>query len=592
MQSACQDDSTTLTGLYFGQTPPANVPQLFAPPGLQSNNHWLWHGSLAFSVDGTTCFLDVEFLNATPSGPRIQQMTLANNSWGIMKPADFSGEYTAAGMSFNQNGKTAYWVSDRPGGALWKSNRTNNSWSAPEPITFPDPSGMSVGRRVSVSVTGRIYTHFFSDEGGHIYTMDPENKQFSAPHKMSDSINSRGMDINAFVDPEEQYLVFESARPGGKGQSDLYISFRKQDETWTTARNMGYSINTESSETSPYISPDKRFLFFLSDRDGSRNLYWVSTSLIDSLKQAILAIPENPDQRQERAIHAEDLNAIPENTQTPSQQEKPSGVSQMISDFMGNKNAPKKSDENTESKKDAFPPAKINSNPLSIDTNSLNIPEMVFVAGGTFKMGEKIGGSDKRPPHTVKIDDFFIGKYEVTQAQWLSVMGNDGHVNYFDSCSDCPVERVSWNNVMDYIVRLNALTGKKYRLPTEAEWEFAARGGNKSSSYKYSGSDNSYNVAWRNGNANNTTHSVGLKTPNELGLYDMSGNVWEWCSDGYSATYYSISPKVNPTGPLMSTERVLRGGSWFQDSFGLNVTDRKSLDPEWRLGFVGFRLCR
>lgn len=222
----------------------------------------------------------------------------------------------------------------------------------------------------------------------------------------------------------------------------------------------------------------------------------------------------------------------------------------------------------------------------------LNLPEMVFVAGGTFSMGSKTGGSDKRPVHTVKLDDFHIGKYEVTQAQWLSVMGNDGHVNYFDGCPDCPVERVSWNNVMDFIKKLNAATGKKYRLPTEAEWEFAARGGNKSRSYKYSGSDSSYNVAWRNGNSDNATHPVGLKSPNELGLHDLSGNVWEWCSDWYSASFYSITPKVNPTGPAKGTERVLRGGSWFQDTFGLNVTDRKSLDPEWRLGFVGFRLCR
>jgi len=234
---------------------------------------------------------------------------------------------------------------------------------------------------------------------------------------------------------------------------------------------------------------------------------------------------------------------------------------------------------------DAFPQQ-------SIDKIIPPLPEMVFVSGGTFKMGSKIGGSDKKPVHTVKLDGFYIGKYEVTQAQYHAVMGNDGHLNFFEGYPDCPVERVSWFNAVHFIIKLNDLTGDKYRLPTEAEWEYAPRGGNKSLSFKYSGSDSTSDIAWCNYNAGSMTHPVGLKKPNELGIFDMSGNVWEWCADWYSEFYYVVSPVKNPTGPATGTERVIRGGSWFQDSFGLNTTDRKAVNPEWQLGFVGFRLCK
>lgn len=226
------------------------------------------------------------------------------------------------------------------------------------------------------------------------------------------------------------------------------------------------------------------------------------------------------------------------------------------------------------------------------DTTNPFFQDMVYVAGGVFQMGSKTGGSDKRPVHQVKLDDFYICRYEVTQSQWIAVMGNDGHINFFDECAECPVEKISWNNAMTFIEKLNLMTGEKYRLPSEAEWEFAARGGILSESFKYSGSDISNNVAWSNSNAGKRTHIVGCKMPNELGIFDMSGNVWEWCADWYSESYYTVSPEQNPLGPQIGSQRIIRGGSWFHDSFGLNSTDRKAINPEWRLGFVGFRLCK
>ena len=145
---------------------------------------------------------------------------------------------------------------------------------------------------------------------------------------------------------------------------------------------------------------------------------------------------------------------------------------------------------------------------------------------------------------------------------------------------------------MEFIEKLNELTKLNFRLPTEAEWEYVARGGNKSKGYKYSGSNSDVTVAWKVGNSHSRTHPVGQKKPNELGIYDMTGNVFEWCNDWYSATWYAVCPKQNPAGPAGGVHRVIRGGSWFYDHSGLRVDDRSTANPEYRYGYVGFRLCR
>lgn len=219
-------------------------------------------------------------------------------------------------------------------------------------------------------------------------------------------------------------------------------------------------------------------------------------------------------------------------------------------------------------------------------------PEMVFIQGGKFKMGYNMGGEDEQPVHDVVLDDFFIGKYEITQRQWKLIMDKDTMERYFEGCDSCPVERVSWYNVCEFIGKLNEKTNMNYRLPTEAEWEYASRGGSKSKGYKYSGSNADSSVAWKVGNSNMTSHPVGRKKPNELGIYDMSGNVFEWCADWYSSDWYKVSLKNNPGGPDEGMYRVIRGGSWFYDHAGLRITDRESANPSYRYGYVGFRLCR
>jgi formylglycine-generating enzyme required for sulfatase activity len=219
-------------------------------------------------------------------------------------------------------------------------------------------------------------------------------------------------------------------------------------------------------------------------------------------------------------------------------------------------------------------------------------PEMVFVRGGSFKMGSNRGGKDEQPVHEVFLNDFYIGKYEITQAQWYNILDKDPSQRYFAGCDSCPVERVTWYHVQEFIDKLNQKTGLNYRLPTEAEWEYAAKGGHSSHGYNYSGSNSMDTVAWNDGNSDNKAHPVGRKKPNELGIYDMSGNIYEWCSDWYSTDYYRISPKENPIGPAEGKERVIRGGSWFFDRSGLRVAEREGGNPDYRYGYVGFRLCR
>ena len=217
--------------------------------------------------------------------------------------------------------------------------------------------------------------------------------------------------------------------------------------------------------------------------------------------------------------------------------------------------------------------------------------EMAFVQGGTFTMGctTEQGGDCtdyEKPAHQVTLSDYKIGKYEVTQAQWKAVMGNNP--SNFSGCDKCPVETVSWNDIQDFLRKLNEKTGKTYRLPTEAEWEFAARGGNKSTKTKYSGSNILDEVAWYERTSGRKTHEVGTKAANELGIHDMSGNVWEWCSDWYGD--YDASSKTNPKGPSSGSFRVLRGGSWDCNPPGCRVSNRFNYIPDARLLNGGFRL--
>ena len=227
--------------------------------------------------------------------------------------------------------------------------------------------------------------------------------------------------------------------------------------------------------------------------------------------------------------------------------------------------------------------------------------KMVAVAGGTFTMGatSEQGSdyeNDERPTHQVTLSDYWIGETEVTEALWTAVMGSTP--SYHKRGDNYPVENVSWDDCQTFITKLNSLTGETFRLPTEAEWEFAARGGTKSEGYKYSGSNTIGDVAWYTVNAydvgssspNYGKHPVATKAANELGIYDMNGNVWERCQDWYGS--YSSAAQTNPTGPTTGTYRVFRGGSWNNNARFCRVSNRHYFTPSYSDCYLGLRLAR
>ena len=215
---------------------------------------------------------------------------------------------------------------------------------------------------------------------------------------------------------------------------------------------------------------------------------------------------------------------------------------------------------------------------------------MVEVGGGTFTMGATSEqGSDawdeETPAHQVTLSDYYIGQTEVTQALWEAVMGSNPSDHRGDNL---PVEQVSWDDCQVFIQELNQLTGKQFRLPTEAEWEYAARGGRKSRGYKYAGGNNIDSVAWCDGNSGNETHPVATKQANELGIYDMSGNVLEWCSDWCGD--YTSSSQSDPQGPSSGLYRVIRGGCYYNFARNCRVSYRISNTLDYRSGYLGLRL--
>ena len=223
---------------------------------------------------------------------------------------------------------------------------------------------------------------------------------------------------------------------------------------------------------------------------------------------------------------------------------------------------------------------------------------MIFVEGGTFNMGAtpEQGDADdnEKPVHTVTLSDYYIGETQVTQGLWQAVMGNNP--SYFKKGDNYPVEQVSWNDAQDFIKKLNAKTGKSFCLPTEAEWEFAARGGNLCEGFRYSGGNDLDKVAVYEQNSDSLspdnpacgTHPVKTKDCNELGIYDMSGNVWEWCQDSYGD--YSSRPVNNPQFDSTNPARVLRGGSWRAVASFCRVSTRQYNNPDFCNYNLGFRL--
>ena len=235
--------------------------------------------------------------------------------------------------------------------------------------------------------------------------------------------------------------------------------------------------------------------------------------------------------------------------------------------------------------------------PTVTSSDNISIPvkdgislDMVRVEAGTFTMGAtpemENPLNDEKPAHQITLtNDYYIGKYEVTQALWQAVMGNNPSNFKGDNL---PVEQVSWDNCQEFISKLNSITDKTFRLPTEAEWEFAARGGNKGRGYQFSGNKKLSKVAWYKDNSRAQTHSVGSKQANELGIYDMSGNVWEWCQDRYGK--YSSSSQTNPTCDTSGSLRVFRGGCCYDNARDCRSSNRDDSTPDHHSVGIGLRL--
>jgi formylglycine-generating enzyme required for sulfatase activity len=240
----------------------------------------------------------------------------------------------------------------------------------------------------------------------------------------------------------------------------------------------------------------------------------------------------------------------------------------------------------TESAKPISPSAPKQGDTMTDSTTGM---KFVYVPKDCFQMGspddDKDRVDDEGPVHKVCVDGFWMGKYEVTQGQWQKITGDNPA--RFKKGDSYPVEEVAWDDVQKFITKLNKKSGKTYRLPTEAEWEYAGRA---NSSYKYSGGDDLDAVAWHDSNSGDTTHPVGEKKANAFDLHDMSGNVWEWCSDWYGNDYYSSSPQDNPTGPASGARRVLRGGSYFRSPLYCRAVYRNLNPPVYRYDSLGFRL--
>lgn len=223
-----------------------------------------------------------------------------------------------------------------------------------------------------------------------------------------------------------------------------------------------------------------------------------------------------------------------------------------------------------------------------------DIPEMIYVQGGSFEMGSDQGERDEKPVHKVEVGDFWIARTETTVAQWKLFCMRTGrsmpNAPWFGFKDDHPMVNISWDDAVAYCYWLSETVNKKFRLPSEAEWEYAARGGGKGNARLYSGNNVPDSVAWY-GHHSDGTMKVATKPPNTLGLYDMSGNVWEWCADWYDEGYYDTTARLNPSGPSQGRFKTLRGGAWDIGARNTRNAYRNPLSPTSRNHNKGFRVA-
>ncbi len=404
------------------------------------------------------------------------------------------------------------------------------------------------------------------------------------------------------TDRREKEAAERRAREAAEAES-LTAERRKQEEA-RRQTEAAKQQRQQAKEQEARREQERREAYAYQIREAEKHLARRRWRQAADAAQAALAIVPNDGNARRLLEQAEAGSRAPEPPTPPYGKWAGMGVGMFLLAFLLVKwinRTPGKDSGGTDSKAEAYRQAWRKADAVQKLEN-----DMVPVTGGTFTMGwqstsrDGSGYDDEKPAHQVSVRNFSIGRYEVTQAQWRAVMGADPPELYNKGCDQCPVEGVSWNDIQDFLKKLNSLTGKRYRLPTEAEWEYAARGGNQSRGYLYSGSNNIKEVAWyysnyKTGNTygeQTSTRPVGGKKANELGLYDMSGNVWEWCEDDWHGNYQGapIDGRAWVDSPRGSN-RVRRGGSWNNHAGYCRAANRIGYTPTYRHDNLGFRLA-
>ncbi len=510
---------------------------------------------------------------------------------------------------------------------------------------FISKNGQVVDNRLLFYFAGHGYTvkTNYGEELGYIVPVDAPNPNYDLAKFQSQSMEMAQIEIYARrLQAKHAIFLFDACFSGSLFTSTRAVPAIINYKTTLPVRQFITSGSAEEMVPDKSVFGEQFVRAIGGEADGDKDGYVTGSELGDFLQSSVVNYSKNSQHPQYGKIRSPNLDkgdfvfpipgsAVSSGGATaakPELADRETSVSQPVksaenpvatpitnqtekpvsSTPPATKQSKKKGKEKPQ-KTEAPPPVIVAAEPTSKEPihDSDDFLPLVYVQGGTFNMGEKVSGPPSpggfpRPgaprlgstamvsEHPVTLKSFYIGKFEVTQKQWKAITGSNP--SGFQNCDDCPVERVSWEEVQSFLNALNQKTGKKYRLPTEAEWEYAAQGGNKTMNWPYAGGKDVNATGWYVMNAKKTTHPVGQKQPNELGIYDMSGNVLEWCSDWFNPKYYQVSPTSDPTGPIQGELRVARGGSWMNKPGTLKVTFRRGIKPNATYSDVGFRIVR
>lgn len=274
-----------LQGSYLGQKPPGLEPKRFVPEPLLSTSSWWWHGIPVFSPDGTEMYFG-KYIKGTANNMVIECMKLKNGRWTAPKTENFSGEKRSNCPVFSSDGERLYFWSDRDGGDIFYVQRAGINWSEPVKLNIPVPASLHMGHFYSFNRNMDIYLELWENRNLQLYRALYTNGIYNTPESLGDKINTDHLELSPYINPDEEYIIFASNRPGGYGANDLYISFKNPDGTWSEAVNMGESINSDDEDAFPFITLDKKYFFFASKKEGDVmfNPYWVDAKIIEKYK--------------------------------------------------------------------------------------------------------------------------------------------------------------------------------------------------------------------------------------------------------------------------------------------------------------------